>query len=82
LQLATKEFMAEFSNQFSRRKFLLRAGASAVGSVFLKGCLGNPPDTANTIQTKQVAAITVSAADRPETTTVKLGYIPLLKLLP
>lgn len=34
--------MTEFSNQFSRRKFLLTVGASAVGSVLLKGCLGNP----------------------------------------
>ena len=74
--------MTEFSNQFSRRKFLLTAGASAVGSVFLKGCLGNPPDTANTIQTKQVAATNISAADRPETTTAKLGYIPIVEAAP
>ncbi len=35
--------MTEFFNQISRRKFILTAGASA-GAVFLKGCLGNPPE--------------------------------------
>lgn len=35
--------MKEFFNQISRRKLILTAGVSA-GAVFLKGCLGNPPD--------------------------------------
>jgi hypothetical protein len=36
--------MTKFSDQFSRRKFIVTAGASAVSSVLLKGCLGNPPE--------------------------------------
>ncbi|ARV61833.1 bicarbonate-binding protein [Nostocales cyanobacterium HT-58-2] len=74
--------MVDFSNQFSRRKFLLTAGASAVGSVFLKGCLGNPPDTATTSQTQQVVATNLGAADKPEITKVKLGYIPIVEAAP
>jgi bicarbonate transport system substrate-binding protein len=74
--------MSEFSN-VSRRKFLITAGTSAVGSVFLKGCLGNPPEPGGTTtQTQPVAATNVSAADAPETTTVKLGYIPIVEAAP
>jgi bicarbonate transport system substrate-binding protein len=35
--------MTNLSN-YSRRRFLLTAGASAAASLLLKGCLGNPPD--------------------------------------
>ncbi|KAB8335399.1 ABC transporter substrate-binding protein [Scytonema tolypothrichoides VB-61278] len=77
--------MSDFSNQFSRRKFLLTAGVSAVGSVFLKGCLGNPPETGSTTPVQQAVATNatnVSAADKPETTKVKLGYIPIVEAAP
>ncbi len=72
--------MSQFLNQFSRRKFLLTVGASAVGSVFLKGCLGNPPDT--TTQVQQVSAADISPAQAPETPKVKLGYIPIVEAAP
>jgi len=72
--------MSQFSNQFSRRKFLLTVGASAVGSVLLKGCLGNPPDT--TTQVQQVSAANISPAQAPETPKVKLGYIPIVEAAP
>lgn len=74
--------MNEFSNQFSRRRFLLTAGASAVGSVFLKGCLGNPPDVASNTQVQQVAAANISPEQAPETPNVKLGYIPIVEAAP
>jgi bicarbonate transport system substrate-binding protein len=70
------------SNQFSRRKFLLTAGASAVGSVLLKGCLGNPPEYSSTNQVQQVAATNISPEQAPETTKVKLGYIPIVEAAP
>ena len=74
--------MNEFSNQVSRRRFLLTAGASAVGSVFLKGCLGNPPDVASNTQVQQVAAANISPEQAPETPNVKLGYIPIVEAAP
>ncbi len=73
-----------FSNQFSRRKFIVTVGASAVGSVLLKGCLGNPPDGSGTTNVQQVTTTNanVSPEQAPETTTVKLGYIPIVEAAP
>jgi len=72
--------MNEFSSPFSRRKFLLTAGASAVGSVLLKGCLGNPPDTTNAAtETQATPVANINPADAPETTQIKLGYIPIVE---
>lgn len=68
--------------EFSRRKFIITAGASAVGSVFLKGCLGNPPDSVTGTQVQQVAAVNVSPEQAPETTRVKLGYVPIVESAP
>lgn len=75
--------MTEDSNQFSRRRFLLTAGASAVGSVLLKGCLGNPPTPGgDNVTTQQVSAVNLSPEQKPETTRVKLGYIPIVEAAP
>jgi len=72
--------------EFSRRKFIVTVGASAVGSVLLKGCLGNPPtDTAGGgggNQAQQVAAVNVSPEQAPETKRIKLGYIPIVESAP
>ncbi|BAY60631.1 bicarbonate transport system substrate-binding protein [Calothrix brevissima NIES-22] len=77
--------MTEFFNQFSRRKFILTAGVSA-GAVFLKGCLGNPPETTGssggTTQTSAQPVANVSAEQKPEIATVKLGYIPIVEAAP
>ncbi|PIG95005.1 CmpA/NrtA family ABC transporter substrate-binding protein [Gloeocapsopsis sp. IPPAS B-1203] len=74
--------MSEFPKQ-SRRKFLLTAGASTVGSIFLKGCLGNPPGTTvSTTQVQQVAATNIDPAQAPETPRIKLGYIPIVEAAP
>jgi len=78
--------MNQFSHPVSRRKFLVTAGASAVGSLLLKGCLGNPPDTitgsTTGTQVQQVTAVNLSPEQTPETTTVKLGYIPIVEAAP
>ena len=74
--------MKELINQFSRRKFLLTAGASAVGAVTLNGCLGNPPDSSSNTQAQQVSAVNISPEQAPETTKVKLGYIPIVEAAP
>jgi bicarbonate transport system substrate-binding protein len=78
LNLLEEEFMTEFS----RRKFIVTVGASAVGSVLLKGCLGNPPDSVTGNQVQQVAAVNVNPEQAPETTKVKLGYIPIVESAP
>ncbi len=74
--------MNELISQFSRRKFLLTAGASAVGAVVLNGCLGNPPDASTNTQAQQVSAVNISPEQAPETTNVKLGYIPIVEAAP
>jgi len=74
--------MNELINQFSRRKFLLTAGGSAVGAVVLNGCLGNPPDSSSNTQAQQVSAVNISPEQAPETTKVKLGYIPIVEAAP
>ncbi|MBW4650897.1 MAG: ABC transporter substrate-binding protein [Kastovskya adunca ATA6-11-RM4] len=73
--------MSNFS-RFSRRKFLITAGASAASSVFLKGCLGNPPETANVPAADAVNAADISPEQMPETSTAKLGYIPIVESAP
>ncbi len=67
-------------SEFSRRKFLVTAGASAVASVFLKGCVGNPPSAADL--SPKAVALNLSPDQKPETTTVKIGYIPIAEAAP
>lgn len=78
--------MSQFFYSQSRRKFLTVAGASALSSVFLKGCLGNPPDpNANTETTTapspaaQAPTTSVSPGQAPEVTTAILGFIPIVE---
>ncbi|MGV0027283.1 CmpA/NrtA family ABC transporter substrate-binding protein [Phormidesmis priestleyi] len=68
----------------SRRRFLLTAGATAATSVLLKGCVGNPPETATNSQTSPAASpvISVKPGEEPEVKTVKLGYIPIVEAAP
>jgi bicarbonate transport system substrate-binding protein len=77
--------MSDFFNQISRRKFIVTAGASA-SAVFLKGCLGNPPDslTGGSSQAAPTAqpVVNLSPEQTPETDTVKLGYVPIVEAAP
>lgn len=66
----------------SRRKFLITVGASAASSILLKGCLGNPPSATNNASSSTPSAGPVAAGDAPETTTVKLGYVPIVESAP
>jgi bicarbonate transport system substrate-binding protein len=66
-------------SNLSRRKFLITAGVSAASSVFLKGCLGNPPSMVTETAPEAVAATDISPEQMPETTTVRLGYIPIVE---
>ena len=71
------------AESYSRRKFLITAGVSAASSVFLKGCLGNPPEpTANAGSSPSATAVpiaNISPEQAPEVTTVKLGFIPIVE---
>ncbi len=63
--------MTEFPTRFSRREFLLAAGASALGSVFLKGCTTNP-NASNQVQPISPA---YANSEGLETTTARLGFV-------
>jgi bicarbonate transport system substrate-binding protein len=70
-------------NQFSRRKFLVTASATTAASIFLKGCLGNPPDTTTNPQASPVASpVAATGAEAPEVTTIKLGFTPIVESAP
>jgi bicarbonate transport system substrate-binding protein len=71
--------MTNFS-KFTRRRFVLTAGAAAAGSVLLPGCLGNPPSAVKPALVPMTATIT--AADAPETPNAKLGYLPIVEAAP
>lgn len=74
--------MTNFSN-YSRRKFLFTAGASAASSILLKGCLGNPPSaTINSATAQQTPVAAIDPAQAPETTRITLGYIPIVESAP
>jgi bicarbonate transport system substrate-binding protein len=74
--------MSNFSN-FSRRRFLLTAGASAAGSILLKGCLGNPPGFESTSTNAQTTpAAPIDPAQAPESPKVQLGYLPIVEAAP
>jgi bicarbonate transport system substrate-binding protein len=74
--------MTNFSN-YSRRKFLFTAGASAASSILLKGCLGNPPSARiNTATAQQTPVAAIDPAQAPETTRITLGYVPIVESAP
>ena len=88
--------MTKFSENFSRRKFIVTAGASAVSSVLLKGCLGNPPEPGGTgagaagsgaaggspAATSAVAVANEKRVEGIESTKITLGYIPIVESAP
>jgi nitrate/nitrite transport system substrate-binding protein len=74
---------------FSRRKFLTTAGLSTVSAIALNACTGGgeaPKTTDATTKASPSATATstpkVSAADAPETTKAKLGFIALTDSAP
>lgn len=67
-------------DRFSRRQFLTTAAASGVSALLLNGCFGSPPSVRDI--TPKVEALELSQAQRPETTRIKLGYLPILEAAP
>jgi bicarbonate transport system substrate-binding protein len=75
--------MTRFSDFYTRRRFLLTAGATAATSVLLKGCMGNPPEEGVKSTTALVAnPVALKAGEEPEVNTAKLGYIPIVEAAP
>ena len=73
--------MSQFSSgAFSRRKFLVAAGATAMGSTLLKGCALSPPLASDLSPKAQ--AVTLSPTTTPEIASVKLGYIAIAESAP
>ncbi|HIK11066.1 MAG TPA: ABC transporter substrate-binding protein [Oscillatoriaceae cyanobacterium M33_DOE_052] len=68
--------------QFSRRKFILTAGAATAATLLAHGCSTGPTDTATTNNSTATPAVNVNAADAPEVTTAKLGFIALTDSAP
>ena len=74
-------------SKLSRRKFIITAGVTAAGTLLAHGCSSgnnNTPAANNSPAgtSSPVAATNVSAADAPEVTTAKLGYIALTDSAP
>lgn len=70
-------------SQISRRRFLLTLSATAASSIFLKGCFGNPPERGTTgASSPTVTPVALTPETTPETTTAKLGFIPIFEAAP
>jgi nitrate/nitrite transport system substrate-binding protein len=69
-------------SKFSRRHFLMTAGASAAGTLLIHGCSSNSTDTTSASTAGGASPAPVSAADAPEVTTAKLGFIALTDSAP
>lgn len=71
--------------KFSRRQFIITAGAATTGSLIAHGCSTGPSNTSasNTSTTSNtVPAANINPADAPEVTTAKLGFIALTDAAP
>ncbi|HAG81560.1 MAG TPA: bicarbonate-binding protein, partial [Cyanobacteria bacterium UBA12227] len=69
--------------RFTRRQFIITAGAAATTSVLVHGCAsGSSSNDTSTSNTDSAPAANVSAADTPEVTTAKLGFIALTDSAP
>ncbi len=64
---------------YSRRRFMLSVGAAA-GVSLLHACNSN--STSETTVTQALPAVNVNAADAPEVTTARLGFISLTDCAP
>lgn len=69
--------------KFSRRKFILTAGAATAGTFLVHGCNSDSTTPeASTTAANTVTAANVNPADAPEVNTAKLGFIALTDAAP
>jgi nitrate/nitrite transport system substrate-binding protein len=67
-------------NQFTRRKFIVTAGAAAAGSILVNACTTTSSDTSK--ESPKASASGAPAAGGLETTKAKLGFIALTDSAP
>ncbi|HBB30824.1 MAG TPA: bicarbonate-binding protein [Cyanobacteria bacterium UBA9273] len=65
--------------KFTRRQFIITAGATAAGSILVHGCSSDKSATPNAATSPAVAT---NPADAPEVTSAKLGFIALTDSAP
>lgn len=68
-------------SRFSRRKFILTTGATAATALFVNGCKSSKSAKSDS-SPSATPTVNVSAADAPEVTTAKLGFIALTDSAP
>ncbi len=69
--------------RFSRRQFIITAGAATAGSLLAHGCTNGTSNTATTGGTAgTVPSANIDPADAPEVTTARLGFIALTDAAP
>ena len=71
--------------RFSRRQFIITAGAATTGSLLAHGCSTGPSNTSTSNETttgNTIPAANINPADAPEVTTAKLGFIALTDAAP
>jgi nitrate/nitrite transport system substrate-binding protein len=66
-------------SRFSRRKFILAAGVTTAASILTNACSQKGSESTTTSKSP---ATNIAAADAPEVTTAKLGFIPLTDSAP
>jgi nitrate/nitrite transport system substrate-binding protein len=69
-------------SNLSRRKFLITAGATAAGSIIMHGCSSGSNSASTSTSSPSASAVNVTAADTPEVTTARLGFIALTDAAP
>jgi nitrate/nitrite transport system substrate-binding protein len=71
--------------KFSRRQFIVTAGAATAGSLIVHGCSSGPANRSTSgggTAGNTVPAANINPADAPEVTTAKLGFIALTDAAP
>lgn len=73
-------------SQFSRRKFIITAGAATAGTFLVHGCTSggtsNTASTGSSNTSSTAPAVNVAAGDTPEVSAAKLGFIALTDAAP
>ncbi|HEY9662959.1 MAG TPA: CmpA/NrtA family ABC transporter substrate-binding protein [Allocoleopsis sp.] len=68
--------------KFTRRNFLITAGAATATTLFVNGCSSGSSNSTSSTSNSSPAASPVAEVDTPEVTTAKLGFIALTDSAP
>jgi bicarbonate transport system substrate-binding protein len=70
-----------FASMPKRRPFLALLAGGLSGSLLLTGCFGNPPDRSG-LSSQPPITLNTKAASALETSTISLGFVPVLEAAP